>query len=919
VKNFKGFYKRRRGFGPVHKVGVAAPAVAPVNTSLPNVIGTAQEGQTLTAGLGAWTNSPLTYTYQWKRNGVAISGSINSTRVLTSADVGATMTVTVTASNNGGSTSATSAATATVTAASPGLAVNTVAPVISGDPHVGGSLASTDGTWTGTVDSFTYQWRRDGVNISGATNNTYTAQLADVGAAVTCRVGAVNAGGTAPAISNAITGVAAAPANSTAPAITGVQQPSEVLTVSDGTWTNSPTSFTYQWKKDGTNIGGAMANTYTVQLGDIGGVITCAVTATSAAGSTTVSSGGLTIVNPPFYGTYTIKPSQITGTLTNFPVYIDLGAVMPSGFWSAIRSTRMLEGGNVRVYTSAGVRCAVDIAGCNPVLQTGHMFFKAPSASVGSQFIITCENALLTQPAIDQAYGRNAVWSAYQHVYLFGRNGGVDRTGRKDLAFVAATASMKLATVGTDLDTLTYYQGVAWNPVLGEYMNTGTNNVRRITDNGDGTFTTLQTKNTPWTGAGSANIASVTNGHNGGCEWYDAPGVPGGVYVWSIATGNGYGDYYLTVWKASDLTFLGKTQMGGGAANTAMGGDYGAADIARNPADGKWYCAQFTNALSLSRWTLDESTWTFTFDAKIDISTSRTDVTFNAASFSYQGIAFHKGHVYLHDNQTFRLHRYTLEGTTLKDGDTVYVHPGTPAEAENLTVREDYLVALLRTTSSATKVRRLVSNTIEKGASGSAWISGSVNSNAPRIEVNGVVSLSSFTMATTVVFNNSISSTIRAAMTYGKAGPAENAAATTGEARMTLARRSNGQVQIVQTANAVNTITAIGTGTNPVTTVNGSGSATPDTGTAKRYALVMDSTAPNARLICDGVSSGNLTMPAFPATADRLLFGMEDLDGANAGSLHVAFSYLYPGTLSDTWLAAEFAMVNSPTGFGAVV
>ena len=59
-----------------------------------------------------------------------------------------------------------------------------------------------------------------------------------------------------------------------------------VVTCTQGNWTGAPTSYTYQWKRDGaTNLGAAAS--YTLVAADIGGhLITCIVAATNAQGST---------------------------------------------------------------------------------------------------------------------------------------------------------------------------------------------------------------------------------------------------------------------------------------------------------------------------------------------------------------------------------------------------------------------------------------------------------------------------------------------------------------------------------------------------------------------------------------------------------------------------------------------------------
>lgn len=83
--------------------------------------------------------------------------------------------------------------------------VNTVAPVVSGTARVGQTLTTTNGTWSGSPTSYTYQWTRNGSNISGATSATYLTVVADMGTLVRCVVTAINAGGpSTPAASNSL-------------------------------------------------------------------------------------------------------------------------------------------------------------------------------------------------------------------------------------------------------------------------------------------------------------------------------------------------------------------------------------------------------------------------------------------------------------------------------------------------------------------------------------------------------------------------------------------------------------------------------------------------------------------------------------------------------------------------------------------
>jgi len=146
---------------------VNAAPVAPSITTQP-ASQTVTAGQTATFTVAATSTAPLNY--QWQRNAVAISGATSSTYTTpatTSSDSGAQFTVLV--SNAIGSITS-NPATLTVNAA-------TVAPSITTQPTsqtvTAGQAATFTVAATGTAP-LSYQWRKNGVAISGATSSIYT-------------------------------------------------------------------------------------------------------------------------------------------------------------------------------------------------------------------------------------------------------------------------------------------------------------------------------------------------------------------------------------------------------------------------------------------------------------------------------------------------------------------------------------------------------------------------------------------------------------------------------------------------------------------------------------------------------------------------------------------------------------------------
>jgi hypothetical protein len=125
-------------------------------------------GQTVTFSLTAEGSAPLSY--QWQRNGAAISGATGTsytTAATTLADNGAVYSVVVT-----NAAASVTSANATLT-----VAAVAVAPTIATAPQSTavsvGQVASFSAGATGTAP-FSYQWRRNGVDISGANSASYT-------------------------------------------------------------------------------------------------------------------------------------------------------------------------------------------------------------------------------------------------------------------------------------------------------------------------------------------------------------------------------------------------------------------------------------------------------------------------------------------------------------------------------------------------------------------------------------------------------------------------------------------------------------------------------------------------------------------------------------------------------------------------
>jgi RHS repeat-associated protein len=229
-----------------------------------------------------------------------ISGATGPTYSLTAADVESELRVVVTATNADGQASATSVRTPVVTPVAP---ANTEPPVITGEAKDGSILTASNGVWSGSHLTYSYQWQSCNEeatceNIVGAEGSSYQIAHEDVGQRLQVVVTAENSSGTASATSQRTAVVQAAPpSNWERPGIAGVAQEGETLTVDTGVWGGTPPlTYTYQWQscdalgETCVPIAGATTSSYVVEPSDVGTVLEVIVTAENAEGSASATS-----------------------------------------------------------------------------------------------------------------------------------------------------------------------------------------------------------------------------------------------------------------------------------------------------------------------------------------------------------------------------------------------------------------------------------------------------------------------------------------------------------------------------------------------------------------------------------------------------------------------------------------------------
>ncbi|WP_147303954.1 hypothetical protein [Subtercola boreus] len=180
-----------RFFSTTATTGPASSGAPFTQTPAPTIVGTPLVGSVLTARAGTWKPLPVSFSYQWNRNGTPIAGATSGQYTLVPDDAAATITVSVTGRTPSG-TSATLLSQPTAAVA---------AKVITGDlgllfgtAALGQTLFVPTPNLNVAGAAISYQWLRNGIPIAGDTRSRHTVTRADVGYGLSVTVSARKTG-----------------------------------------------------------------------------------------------------------------------------------------------------------------------------------------------------------------------------------------------------------------------------------------------------------------------------------------------------------------------------------------------------------------------------------------------------------------------------------------------------------------------------------------------------------------------------------------------------------------------------------------------------------------------------------------------------------------------------------------------------
>jgi hypothetical protein len=292
--NSEGVAVQESAAAPVDPA-LAAPVISSANVSPSS--GRVGDMFTATASVSGEPTPALTY--QWVLDGVAIPGATGAGHVGTSIG---DLSVVVTAINSEGRDALSALGIPVVgLGAGPEISSAKIAP----PSGIIGETFQVEAVVTGDpAPILAYQWKLDGVEISGATSSNYQPQIPGQLSAIVLASNVNGEISTESEISS-VYPITSAPQNVIAPTISGAANVGSTLTGYPGNWTGTPEpEYSFRWQRDGSDILAATNSTYTLVGADQGTEIRICVDAINTAGTAQALSGPLLIPSgQPIIGT----------------------------------------------------------------------------------------------------------------------------------------------------------------------------------------------------------------------------------------------------------------------------------------------------------------------------------------------------------------------------------------------------------------------------------------------------------------------------------------------------------------------------------------------------------------------------------------------------------------------------------------
>jgi uncharacterized protein YjbI with pentapeptide repeats len=376
----------RAGFNDL-VIEIEPQLVAPGSFSsapTPSVDGQAQTGSRLTAMTGNW-DSNATLSFEWLRDGAVISGANSDSYVTVGDDFGRLISVRVTGSSSGYTTvQKTSSSRVVSSGTQPGSSVQISGSFAVGQVLTANAFAGVSGA------SASYQWLRDGVVISGATDSSYELTAADLNQDISVSVLVSAQGYSDVSVTSSVQTVVLGTISSINSVRLGAMPyvgKSVSATFSGKLDTDS---VSYKWFRDGIEILGATQSFYVPNSGDYLKYISAQLTFSRESFNNLVVDTDVQMVAA---GSFTLTPVPVVegvfesgGTLTAVTGLWDANAVL-SFQW--LRDGVVISGATSRDYRLTGADFGREISVRVTGSATGYTTVERTSVSsvvaLGSQ------------------------------------------------------------------------------------------------------------------------------------------------------------------------------------------------------------------------------------------------------------------------------------------------------------------------------------------------------------------------------------------------------------------------------------------------------------------------------------------------------------------------------------------------------